>query len=91
MPGPRGSLGAAVPSGMSFEWRWRLLGLGFAGLIAFAFYSECRQSAKQTEDARTALRCVLGKPPVADVAARYREIHAAALRRGVPHPQGCAP
>ncbi|MBK7196148.1 MAG: hypothetical protein IPH80_27020 [Myxococcales bacterium] len=72
-------------------WFWRGAALAFAALIAFAFYSECRQGEVQDADAERAMRCALGPPPVAvdQIAPRYRRVHALARERDLRHPQIC--
>ena len=72
-------------------WFWRGAALVFAALIAFAFYSECRQGETQRADAERAMRCAIGPRPVAldQVAARYRRVHALARERDLRHPQIC--
>jgi hypothetical protein len=75
-------------------WRSRILiGAAFVALASIAFWFECRQNEEQSDDTRAALRCVVGPPPLADrgaVAARYAELHRAALARNIRHPQVCA-
>ncbi len=72
-------------------WFWRGAALAFAALIAFAFYSECRQGETQRADAERAMACAIGPRPVAldQVAARYRRVHALARERDLRHPQIC--
>ncbi|MBK9032331.1 MAG: hypothetical protein IPL61_13625 [Myxococcales bacterium] len=73
------------------RWRWRGLVVGFAALIAYGFYRECRQGEEQRADAARALACAVGPPPVAAAAveARYWKVRELARARGKHHPQIC--
>lgn len=72
-------------------WFWRGAAVAFAALIAFAFYSECRQGRTQRADAERAMRCAIGPRPVAldQIAARYHKLHELARARDLRHPQIC--
>lgn len=72
-------------------WFWRGAALLFAAVIAFAFYSECRQGQVQDADAERAMRCAIGPRPVAldQLAARYHRLHELARARDKRHPQIC--
>ncbi|MBL8621253.1 MAG: hypothetical protein JNK64_08120 [Myxococcales bacterium] len=72
-------------------WFWRGAAVAFAALVAFAFYSECRQGQTQRADAERAMACAIGPRPVAldQLAARYHRLHELARARDKRHPQIC--
>ena len=82
---------ADAPRRAGSPWFWRGAGVTFAGLVAFAFYSECRQGQHQRADAERAMACAIGPRPVAldQLATRYHRLHALARERDKRHPQLC--